>query len=306
MSWPPFLDLPPVAANEADVLLLPLPFEGSVSYGQGTARGPEAIWRASTEVELWDEQLEFDLETVRWHTAPTVFPEVGETAADYLTRVRQVAVALNRHGRPVIGVGGEHSLTTPLVQAAAGRDDLSGITVVQFDAHADLRDTYGQSPHSHACVMRRLIERSANVLAIGIRSTAREEAQFMRANDQIRTFPARLLAEAVLPGNESLEQELLSTLRHLQGDIYLTIDIDVLEVHLCPATGTPQPGGLGWWQALRYLTALLVENRQCRLIGCDLVETVPQVLTQVNEFTAALLLAKVVALERRSKNWVTQ
>ena len=301
MSWPPFLDLPPVAANEADMLLLPLPYEGSVSYGQGTARGPEAIWRASTEVELWDEQLEFDLEAVRWHTAPAVFPDTGETAADYLARVRQAAVALNRHGRLVIGVGGEHGLTTPLVQAAAGKDDLSGITVVQFDAHADLRDTYGQSPHSHACVMRRLIERSANILAIGIRSTAREEAEFMRCSDRIRTFPARLLSEDLLPGNESLEQELLSALRHLQGDIYLTIDIDVLEVHLCPATGTPQPGGLGWWQTLRYLHALLVENRQYRLIGCDLVDTVPQSLTQLNEFTAALLLAKVVALGSRSK-----
>ncbi|HYW80195.1 MAG TPA: arginase family protein, partial [Thermoguttaceae bacterium] len=161
MNWPPFLDLPPAAADEADVLLLPLPYEGSVSYGQGTARGPEAIWQASTEVELWDEQLGIDLETLRWHTAPAVLPQENETPAEYLARVRQAAVALNSHGCPVIGVGGEHSLTTPLVQAAAGSDDLSGITVVQFDAHADLRDTYDQSPHSHACVMRRLVEHSA-------------------------------------------------------------------------------------------------------------------------------------------------
>jgi len=302
MSWPPFLDLPPVAAGEADVLLLPLPYEGSVSYGQGTARGPEAIWRASTEVELWDEQLGVDLDAFRWHTAPAVFPTTDETATDYLARVREMAVALSSHGRPVIGVGGEHSLTMPLVEAAAGSDDLTGITVVQFDAHADLRDRYDESPHSHACVMRRLIERSADVLAVGIRSMARDEAEFMRTSDRIRTFPARLLAEAARPGSDSLEEELLSTLRQLRGDLYLTIDIDVLEVHLCPATGTPQPGGLGWWQTLRYLHALLVENRQCRLIGCDLVETVPQPHTQVNEFTAALLLAKVVALGTRFKS----
>jgi len=124
----------------------------------------------------------------------------------------------------------------------------------------------------------------------------------MRHSNLIRTFPARLLSREILPGSESLEQELISTLRDIQGDIYVTIDIDVLEVHLCPATGTPQPGGLGWWQILRYLHALFVENHECRVIGCDVVETVPQPHTQVNEFTAASLLAKVVAFETSSTN----
>ena len=296
MSWPAFLDLPPVAAEEADVLLLPLPYEGSVSYGQGTALGPEAIWRASTEVELYDEQLRFDLETLHWHSAPALSPLIMEKPADYLARVRQAAMELNDHKGLVIGVGGDHSLTVPLALAATKSNDLSNVTVVQFDAHTDLRDEYQRSPHSHACVMRRLSERSANIVAIGIRSASRGEAGFSEKSDHIRTFPARLLSTDLLPGEASLEQNLTSTLRDLQGDIYLTIDIDVLEVHLCPATGTPQPGGLGWWQMARYLHALLAKNRQTRLIGCDLVETVPQPNTQVNEFTAAQMLAKVVAL----------
>ncbi|MBN1908923.1 MAG: agmatinase [Pirellulales bacterium] len=297
MTWPAFLDLPPATAHEADVLLLPLPYEATVSYGRGTALAPEAIWRASCEVELWDEQTGVDLETFRWHTAPAILPGRTELAADYLARVQRAAAELHRHEGLVMGVGGEHGLTPALVRAARGSNDLSGVTVVQFDAHADLRDIYAGSPHSHACAMRRLVEASAQVIAVGIRSAAREEAEFANRNDLVTTFPARLLAgeNHLLPGEENLEPALLDTLRGLEGDVYLTIDIDALDVHLCPATGTPQPGGLGWWPSLRYLHALLVENRSRRLLGLDLVETVPDPSTHVNEFTAALLLAKLGA-----------
>lgn len=299
MNWPAFLDIQSADAAAADVLLLPLPYEGSVSYGGGTAAGPQAVWRASAEVELWDEQLDLDLQTIRWHTAAPVVPQSGESARDYLARVQQAAMELNKHRGLVVGVGGEHSLTPPLIRAARGNDDLSGLTVVQFDAHADLRDEYNGSPHSHACAMRRVVKQSADVLAVGIRSADAAEADFARRSDRVKTFPARLLSRHLLPGEKNKEAELLAALRGLAGDVYLTIDIDVLEVCLCPATGTPQPGGLGWWQTLRYLHALLVENRQCRLIGFDLVETVPQATNQVNEFTAALLLAKVIALHHK-------
>ena len=301
MNWPAFLDLRPATAHEADALLLPLPFEAGVSYGRGTASAPEAIWRASTEVELWDEQIGFDMRTIRWHSAPAVVPTKGESPGDYLARVERTAAELHSHRGLVVGVGGEHSLTPALVRAAYGSTDLSGVTAVQFDAHADLRDTYGGSPHSHACAMRRLVDLSADVLAVGIRSASAEEVEFARGNDRVKTFPARLLSKDLLPGDENIESELLAALRGLQGNVYLTIDIDVLEVHLCPATGTPQPGGLGWWQALRYLHALLVENCKCRLIGFDLVETVPQASTQVNEFTAALLLSKVVSMYQKGR-----
>ncbi|MGD9126032.1 MAG: agmatinase [Planctomycetia bacterium] len=296
MSWPSFLDLPQVEAAEADLILLPLPYEGTVSYGQGAALGPEAIWEASTQIELWDEQFGVDLSKLRWHTAPAVFPEPNEVALEYLTRVEKAAAHLNRFDGLVIGVGGEHSVSLPLVRAACGKNDFSDVTIVQLDAHADLRDTYDDTPCSHACAMRRLVERSAKLIAIGIRSVDREEAQFAADSDRITTFAARELSADLLPGETARESELLETLRTVRGKVYLTIDIDALEVHLCPATGTPQPGGLRWWQTIRYLHALLVENRECRLIGADLVETVPQPGTRVNEFTAAMLLTKVAAL----------
>ena len=295
MNWPPFLDLPNTSADEADVLLLPLPYEVTASYGRGTAQAPEAIWKASTQVELWDEQIDFDLKTLRWHSAPAVNARKDETPSQYLARVQQTADDLNRHCGLVVGVGGEHSVTPSLVKAACGNDDLSDVTIVQFDAHADLRGIYDKSPHSHACAMHRLVESSANIVSIGIRSLAKEEIDFARSSQRVKMFPARQLSGHSLPEEENLEPKLLEILRHIKGTIYLTFDIDALEVHLCPATGTPQPGGLGWWQTLRYLHALLVENSQCRLIGFDLVETVPQTITQVNEFTAASLLTKVIA-----------
>ncbi len=138
--------------------------------------------------------------------------------------------------------------------------------------------------------MRRLVEGGAELIAIGIRSVAREEAVYGRASGRVHTYGAQPLAE-----DPVVEARLLDHLGALTGDLYLTIDIDGLEVHLCPATGTPQPGGLGWWQALRYLRRLLRDNPRIQLIGCDLVETVPAPSSQVNEMVAARLLAKVIA-----------
>lgn len=291
MTLPPFLDLPAVSPEAAQVLLLPLPFEATASYGKGTAQGPAAIWRASCEVEVWDEELDFTLDTLRYHTAAPVVPVPAEAPAAYLARVE--AAARRLHGYPglVVGVGGEHSLTPPLVAAAvADPADLSGVTVVQIDAHADLRDQYDGCAESHACAMRRLVERGATVVAIGIRSAEAREAAFGRASGRVHTFWAQGLAEEAAE-----EARLRATLDGLRGDLYLTIDIDGLEVSLCPGTGTPQPGGLGWWQALRYLRRLLRDNRHPRLIGCDVMETAPMAASQVNELVAARLLAKVVA-----------
>jgi len=274
--------------DRAQVQLLPLPYEGTVSYGGGTAQGPDAIWRASTQVELWDEELNFDLDSLSYHSAAALTARPDEKPGAYLARVRAAASDLHQSNGLVLGIGGEHSLTPPLVEAAlAGKSTWSDLTIVQLDAHADLRASYEGTPHSHACAMRRLVERDAELLAIGIRSAERQEAEYGRANKRVKTFWAHQI--------EANENPLLQALEHLRGDIYLTIDIDALEVHLCPATGTPQPGGLGWWQTLRYLRTLLYRRSDIRLLGCDLVETAPSATTSVNEFVAARLLCKVLA-----------
>jgi len=280
MSWPGFLDLPDVPAGEADVILLPLPYEGTVSF-----------WRASAQIELWDEEMEFALDSLAYHTAPAAVPQAGEAPADYLARVFEQARGCHSMGGLVVGVGGEHGLTPALVGAVADDpDDLSGVTVVQFDAHADLRDAYDGSRHSHACAMRRLVERGARVVAVGVRSADREEAAFGRESGLVRTFTARQL-----DGEPARQGVLLDVLGDLAGPVYLTIDVDVLEVSLCAGTGTPQPGGLGWWAMMGYLRRLVHGNRRIDLRGCDVVEAVPQAGTLVNETVAAALVAKIVA-----------
>jgi agmatinase len=286
-----FLDCPNAELNDAEICILPLPFEGTVSYGSGTAAGPAAIISASTQVELWDDELNFDLESLKYHVAADITPQADEPADQYLSHVESSCRELSGDGRLIIGIGGEHSLTPPLVKAVAKNGgDLSGLTVVQIDAHTDLRDTYEGTPQSHACAMRRLTERGAKVIAIGIRAMSRPEDEYAKSVGLIDIYRAQALAE--VPG---LEERLTTQLRNVTGDVYLTVDIDGLDPSMCPGTGTPEPGGLGWWQMLRILRAILHENRTRNLIGCDLVETVPQPRTQINEFTAARLLAKMIA-----------
>ena len=139
----------------------------------------------------------------------------------------------------------------------------------------------------HAAIGRR---RCARLIAIGIRSLGSSERAFLNACPQVKSYSAQALA-----GNKRVEEELAAELRQLTGRVYLTFDIDALDVHLCPATGTPEPGGLGWWQTLRLLRALLHENRHARLIGCDVVEAGPQPGSRVNEFVAARLIGKILA-----------
>ncbi len=290
MTSETFLDLPQSSVENADFLLLPLPFEKTVSFGAGTAQGPQAIWNASTQIELWDEELDFDLETLRIHSASPLIYSEHNSVERYLQMVEDSARKLNQSPGLLFGVGGEHSLTPPLVAACFdNHDDYSDLTVVQFDAHADLRESYEGMPHSHACAMRRLVERGANVIAIGIRSADREEFKYSQTTNRVNTFFAQQLAT-----NSEIQNELTQVLKSLSGNVYLTFDIDALEVSLCPGTGTPQPGGLTWWPTLSCLRALL-HNPQINLLGCDVVEVAPVTGTHVNEFVAAKLIAKIMA-----------
>ena len=297
-EYPRFLDIPAAAAAEADVLLLPLPFEATVSYGHGTGAAPEAIWRASGQVEDWDDELDFDLFAPKYHSAPPV-TYGDEEPEDYLRRVREAARELHAHRGLVFGIGGEHSLTPALIQAAAAAgkiSDLGRLTVVQIDAHADLRDEYDQTRFSHACAMRRVLDLGASVLAIGVRSADRAEARFGRECGRVETWYAQTLAT-----DPACEPRLLERLGGLTGDVYLTVDIDALDPALAPGTGTPQPGGLGWYQTLRLLRRLLRENPAARLVGCDLCEVVPQEGTAVNEFVAARLVCKIIAYHLQAR-----
>ncbi len=282
-----FLDLPNSTLDEAEVAVIRVPFEGTVSYGAGTSLAPDAILRASLHLETFDEELNFDHEdVVRYCVLPSIVADENERVEAYLNRVTRVCAGYGLAPPFYLGLGGEHSVTAALLKGIL--KEPSEVTVVQIDAHADLREEYLGSRFSHACAMRRVLDLGVKKLvAIGIRSAEKSEYELARENPRIETFYDHQLVDGDSFG------DLLARLRALGGPIHLTIDVDGLDCSLCPGTGTPQPGGLNWVQVVRVLRALVAEG-EGKLIGADICEAVPQPSTQVNEQTAAKLAFKIV------------
>ncbi len=286
MAHNDFLDLPATTAthDNARVLLLPIPLEATVSYGGGTANGPAALIEASQQVELYDR--EFDAEPALdygVHTLPALdLPDEPAAAVDAITAAVAAAAAT---GKLVVGIGGEHTVSVGfgrgLLQAIDGP-----LTVVQIDAHSDLRDEYDGTPYSHACIARRLLEdaRIEQVLQLGIRSVCSEEVHFARANpDRIGVW----YSEQVHAGDwiEELRER-------IQGrNVYLTIDVDGLDPSIVPATGTPEPDGLQWQETLNILR---VVAQASTIVGLDCVELAPVDGHQVADFAVAKLLYKAI------------
>lgn len=282
-----FFDLAQADRASADHWVLSFPFEGSVSYGTGTAAGPAAVCSASLHLESFEEETGIELaDELKIAALDPLEPKAQETTDEYAKRTRAFVSSLEPGDRFLLSLGGEHSIT-PNVMAGAYAD-CSEITVVQIDAHADLRQDYDGSIHNHACAMRRVLDLGVRQLhAIAIRSATREEAALSRENPRIRTWWAHELAA------RSHFHRMLEALRSLKGPVYLTIDVDGLEVTLCPGTGTPQPGGLSWHETMALLRALIWEG-EADLIGADIMETSPQPNSRVNEMVAAKLCSKIV------------
>jgi agmatinase len=283
-----FLDMPGAKLAAADVAILSVPWEGTVSFGAGTARGPEAILRAGPHLETFDEELEWDADgALKVCTLPAIEVGTGERPESYLARVEKTCAALGLMPPFPLALGGEHSITSAVM--AGLRDDWSDVSVVHIDAHADLRDEYSGSRLNHACAMRRVLDLGVKrLVSIGIRSCTSEEFRLARDDERIETVYAHQMRD------RARWNELIVRLRDLEGPVYLTIDVDGLDCTLCPGTGTPQPGGLTWEQALDVLRATIRESR-ADLIGADIVEAAPMSQSQVNEMVAAKLAFKILA-----------
>jgi agmatinase len=289
-----FLGLPPEASGyaQAAVLLLPIPYEATVSYGGGTHQGPSAIITASQQVELYDR--EFDAEPALEygiHTLPALeLPDDPQAATEVIAQAVANAAA---SGKLIVGLGGEHTISVGfgrgLLQVADGP-----ITLVQLDAHSDLRDSYEETPYSHACIARRLLEDPAveQVLQLGIRSVCTEEVAFARANhERVRVW----YAEDVHAGN--WREELIVRLSGKR--VYITIDVDGLDPAIVPATGTPEPDGLTWNEALDIVRT--VANSAATIIGIDCVELAPVQGLHMADFAVAKLLYKTISYAVLSK-----
>lgn len=278
-----FLGLPPKRADyrRARFAALPIPYDSTTSFQVGTRNGPRAIMTASQQVELFDEELRRDSSAVGVATLPPVAPEMAGPA-------EQVRAIFNAARKPVadgkflIGIGGEHSITSALVRAVMTRH--KRLSVLQIDAHADLRDEYEGTPWSHASVMRRVLDLGATIVPVGIRNYSREEHRFMQARGV-----APISARDCRRGDDWIA----AAVDMLKSPVYVTIDIDGFDPACAPGTGTPEPGGLDWYQVTDLLRAVTQAHR---VVAADVVEVLPIPGSMQTEFLAAKLLYRLIGL----------
>lgn len=264
-------DVTPSSPDMALFHIIPAPFERSVSYGTGTAQGPKAILQASEQLELFTGKnipAEHGI-----YTAPPV--NCSGSCEKTLTHIRDsVARTLQFNKIPIV-LGGEHTVTCGVIDAIKQYHDDFG--VIQFDAHADLRDSYEGSSFSHACVMRRIHELGIPIYQLGTRSYSLEEHLYRKEH----AIPFRD-SEDIWKNGVNLQLP-----KDFPQKVFITFDIDGLDSAIMPATGTPVPGGLGWHQAMWLIEAIM---EQCICIGFDVVELAPIEQLHGANFTAAQLV----------------
>jgi agmatinase len=244
--------------ENARILVLPVAYEGTVSYGTGTGAGAMAIVDASRNMELYEEETDAEVYKLGIHTLPEFTPR--ETPEAMMTDLYEHSKELLESGKFLCMLGGEHSVSAPIIKAHHEKfDDLS---VLQIDAHADLRDSYDGTPHSHASIMARVVkDLHIPSVQVGIRSISGDEARALKEGLPTRIFWARDIA-----GRTDWIDDAVNS---LSDNVYLTIDIDGLDPSIVPTTGTPEPGGLGWYETLTLIRKVAEKKR---IIGMDLVE----------------------------------
>ncbi|MDX1707897.1 MAG: agmatinase [Desulfobacterales bacterium] len=278
-----FLEPPPLYTRfeEAAVAILPVPYEGGVSYGTGTAGGPDAVIEASAHLELYDEVLE--AEAYRMGISTVMLPEIYSDAEQMNATVYKITKDLMAQNKFVVMLGGDHSISSACLRAL--REKYSPISVIQLDAHADLRDSYEGSPHSHACAMARMRELTESTLQIGIRSLSRQEA---------RRIEREKLAVCTMADLRSGAFDVQAALDALVDPVYLTVDVDVFDWSVVRSTGTPEPGGFFWDEAIALLRQIFFSKT---IVGIDVVEFGGNGHDRNSAFAVAKLIYKMLGFK---------
>jgi len=270
------------AYERARAVVLPVPLERTTSYVAGTRNGPREILLASGQMELWDDETSTSAASLPTYTLPEMELPFG-TLEGALDEIRRVAGEVLDGGKFLITLGGEHSVTIPLVEAAAARHP--ELSVLQLDAHADLRAAYMGNRFSHASVMRRVVER-ARCTQVAIRSLSEDEARAVPSLATTIFYDMRMREDPAWMDR---------VIESLGDPVYLTIDCDGFDPAIMPAVGTPEPGGLGWYEALTLLRRVF---RERRVVACDLVELCPLPGIVAPNFLCARLIYKVLTYWR--------
>ncbi|HSM05246.1 MAG TPA: agmatinase [Longimicrobiales bacterium] len=276
------LDEQASAFERAAAVLLPVPYESTTSYGGGARGGPGAVLDASRYIELYDQELDAEVgAALGIHTLPPVeLTRAGAGPAMEELREIHDRVLDAAGDRFVLMLGGEHSVSSPAICSHAARHD-ERLTVLQLDAHADLRPSYEGTPWSHASAMARVLD-VADVVAVGIRAVSAEEVEVARSHDACHLIWADEMWEDDRWMDRAMER--------LGPKVYVTYDVDYLDPSLMPSTGTPEPGGGDWYRTLRVLRRVFAERE---VVGCDVVELAPIPGLHAPDFLVAKLVYKL-------------
>lgn len=270
-------------ADEAQFHILPVPYEATVSYGGGTADGPKNILEASWQLETWDGKSRPSDHGIFTHP-PVSMKGDDEQIIESIASATQRIVEMGKF--PII-LGGEHTVTYGVIKGllAAGIEDIG---VVQIDAHADLREAYEDNPYSHASVMKRVVDLGIPLFQLGIRALSTEEVA-IREQHHVHYLDAdQLVPQAI--NQFTLPED-------FPPNVFFTLDVDGMDPSVFPSTGTPVPGGLGWYQTLSLFESVA---QQRRIIGFDVMEFAPIPGFHAYDFSAALLTYKMMGIVSRS------
>ena len=276
------LDEAASAFDTARCVVLPVPYESTTSWGGGTAAGPAGLVDASRYIELWDQELGVDSSLLGIHTLPALeLTRAGAEAAMEELEAAYTAIRAAAGDRFMVMIGGEHSISAPAIRSVAGTVD-GRLSVLQLDAHADLRPTFEGTGASHASAMYRVLD-VADLVGVGIRGISQEEVEVAGSRDGVTLIYADEMWE-----NDRWMDRALEAL----GDpVYVTFDVDFLDPSFMPSTGTPEPGGGDWYRTLRFLRRVFKERN---VVACDIVELAPIPGMPAPDFLAAKLAYKMM------------
>ncbi|MFA6176388.1 MAG: agmatinase [Phycisphaerae bacterium] len=262
--------------KKAKIVILPAPFDATSTWIKGADKGPAALLEASANMETYDIETDSEVYTQGIFTDEPIKEKKSpeKMTAELKSRVLKHI----KSKKYVVTIGGEHSVSAGAI--AAHTESFDNVSIIQFDAHADLRNEYHGSKYNHACVMARARE-LGQVVQVGIRSAAVEEGPLIQNVDNV------FLAHKIYNNNDWFDK----CLSKLTKNVYLTIDLDAFDPAIMPGTGTPEPGGLGWYQTLDFLKRLMTEKN---VVGFDVVELCPIPANKSSDFLAAKLVYKLL------------
>lgn len=259
----------------AKVVVLPVPYDGTSTWVKGSDKGPAALLEASANMELYDIETDSEVHKIGIHTTEEI--TVNSSPEEMVDAVYKRVLQLYRKKKFPVVIGGEHSVSIGAMKASYEHFD--DLTVLQFDAHADMRKEYEGSPYNHACVMARAAEMGP-IVQVGIRSMSVEEREDIQ--------PDRIFYADRLRDNKSFMFELLNK---LSKNVYITIDLDVFDPSVMPSTGTPEPGGMRWYAMIETLQRV---SEHSNIVGFDVVELCPNKNNKAPDFVAAKLIYQLL------------